>query len=449
MEYLSIALFCAALFACVLFDRSILYAMAAGLLIFVLYGLRKGYTLGSVLRFSVSGIKTAKDVLLTFFLIGMMTALWREAGTIPVIVCYAAKAIHPAVFLLMTFLLNCLISVLTGTAFGTAATMGVICSTMGVSLGVSPVLLGGAVLSGVYFGDRCSPVSTSALLTAALTGTDIFANIRRMLRSALLPFLLTCGVYGAVGFLGGGSGSVPDLSAVFAREFSLSAYALIPAAVLLLLSLCKVSVKLSMAASILTALPVCLLVQHTAIGTLPRLLLCGFAAKDEAVAAMLNGGGITSMLKVAAIVCLSSAYAGIFQSTGLLANIRSAIGRLAEATTPFAATLLTSVLTGIIACNQTLTIMLTDQLVEGAEPAPSDHALALEDSAVVVAPLVPWSIACAVPLASVGAPSGSVGFACFLYLLPLWHLLRSLREKRLRAQQSPQREGAEAAKTEH
>ena len=47
----------------------------------------------------------------------------------------------------------------------------------------------------------------------------------------------------------------------------------------------------------------------------------------------------------------------------------------------------------------------------------------LEDSAVVIAPLIPWSIAGAVPLVAVGAPESSVLFALFLYLLPLWDLL--------------------------
>lgn len=429
MEYLTLAAFCAALLLCILFSLPILWAMLAGLVFFLLYSLLRGHSLRDVLLFSLSGISSAKNVLLNFLLIGLLTALWRQAGTIPVIVSFAAKAIRPAVFLLMTFLLNCLLSVLTGTAFGTAATMGVICGTIGAPLGVSPALLGGAVLSGVYFGDRCSPVSTSALLTATLTGTDIFTNIKAMLRSALPPFLLTCGIYGLIGAFSAGGGSTPDLTPIFAQEFVLSPYALLPAAVLLVLSLCKVSVKLSMLASIIAALPICLLVQHTAPAALPHLLLAGFAASHSDVAAMLNGGGIISMLKVAAIVCISSAYSGIFQNTDLLTNLRHAIGKLAERTTPFAAVLLTSAAGGMIACNQTLTILLTDQLSSAVQPDHARFALALEDSAVVVAALVPWSIACAVPLTSVGAPTHSIVYACFLYLLPLWHLLGSIHRR--------------------
>ena len=113
-------------------------------------------------------------------------------------------------------------SVLTGTSFGTAATMGVICAAIGSSLGLNQLLVGGAVLSGVYFGDRCSPVSTSALLVSELTKTDVFHNIRSMVRSALIPFLLACGVYGLLGFLSHPEGEVMDLNALFAPP-SLSA----------------------------------------------------------------------------------------------------------------------------------------------------------------------------------------------------------------------------------
>jgi NhaC family Na+:H+ antiporter len=48
------------------------------------------------------------------------------------------------------------------------------------------------------------------------------------------------------------------------------------------------------------------------------------------------------------------------------------------------------------------------------------RALYLENTAVIIAPLIPWSIACGVTLAAVNAPPLSVAAACYLYLLPLW-----------------------------
>lgn len=423
MEVLTIGIFCALLIICIITGKSILYALLAGLIIFSLYGKKQGYSWRQISRMALQGAWKVKNILLTFILIGMLTALWRQAGTIPAIICYTVHLIRPSTFLLMTFLLNCLISVLTGTALGTAATIGVVCATMASALGIPSWMTGGAILSGVYFGDRCSPVSTSALLVAELTETGIYTNIKNMIKSALAPFTITCILYLTVSIQLHGKTEMPDLGHAFGSEFRLSWIALLPAAVILLLSVVQAGVKIAMIASIVTAIPVCIGLQNMAFTELPELLLNGFHSTDVTVAAMLNGGGITSMLKVGAIVCISSSYSGIFQATGILNGFQKMVCLLADRTKPYFAVLVTSILTSVMACNQTLAIMLTDQLCSGTEPDKLRFANNLEDSAVLIAPLVPWSIACAVPLTAAGAPGYSVLFAVFLYLLPLCDLV--------------------------
>ena len=423
MEVLTIGIFCALLIICIITGKSILYALLAGLIIFGLYGKKQGYSWRQISRMALQGVWKVKNILLTFILIGMLTALWRQAGTIPAIICYTVHLIKPSTFLLMTFLLNCLISVLTGTALGTAATIGVVCATMASALGIPSWMTGGAILSGVYFGDRCSPVSTSALLVAELTETGIYTNIKNMIKSALAPFTITCILYLTVSIQLHGKTEMPDLGHAFGSEFRLSWIALLPAAVILLLSVVQAGVKIAMIASIVTAIPVCIGLQNMAFTELPELLLNGFHSTDVTVAAMLNGGGITSMLKVGAIVCISSSYSGIFQATGILNGFQKMVCLLADRTKPYFAVLVTSILTSVMACNQTLAIMLTAQLCSRTEPDKLRFANNLEDSAVLIAPLVPWSIACAVPLTAAGAPGYSVLFAVFLYLLPLCDLV--------------------------
>lgn len=423
MEVLTIGIFCALLIICIITGKSILYALLAGLIIFSLYGKKQGYSWRQINRMALQGVWKVKNILLTFILIGMLTALWRQAGTIPAIICYTVHLIKPSTFLLMTFLLNCLISVLTGTALGTAATIGVVCATMASALGIPSWMTGGAILSGVYFGDRCSPVSTSALLVAELTETGIYTNIKNMIKSALAPFTITCILYLTVSIQLHGKTEMPDLGHAFGSEFRLSWIALLPAAVILLLSVMQAGVKIAMIASIVTAIPVCIGLQNMAFTELPELLLNGFHSTDVTVAAMLNGGGITSMLKVGAIVCISSSYSGIFQATGILNGFQKMVCLLADRTKPYFAVLVTSILTSVMACNQTLAIMLTDQLGSRTEPDKLRFANNLEDSAVLIAPLVPWSIACAIPLTAAGAPGYSVLFAVFLYLLPLCDLV--------------------------
>ena len=420
MELLILGIFSAALLGCIILDISILYALAFGLVLFLLYGRHKGFSGQELAAMAFEGIYTIRNMLLTFVLIGVLTAFWRAAGTISLIVLSASALIRPSIFLLMTFLLNCAVSVLTGTAFGTSATMGVICATMAQTMGIDLWLVGGAVLSGAYFGDRCSPVSTSALLISELTDTVIYDNIRRMIRSALVPFLLSCAVYALVGFAASHAGTMMDLRSLFDREFVFHIAAFVPAAVILLLSALRVNVRLTMTASILAALPLCVFLQGIPLKELLRTAVFGFTAADAEVGAMINGGGIVSMLKVIGIVCLSSSYSGIFRKTGLLDSVKRGIEILAEKTTAYTAMLATSVIGCMVACNQTLTIMLENQLCQGLKKNPSDYALNLEDTAVITAPLIPWSIACTVTLTAVGAPAKAIFLACFLYLLPLW-----------------------------
>jgi NhaC family Na+:H+ antiporter len=86
----------------------------------------------------------------------------------------------------------------------------------------------------------------------------------------------------------------------------------------------------------------------------------------------------------------------------------------------------------MVACNQTLAIMLTHQLCADTIPEKQELALTLEDTTVLTAALIPWSIASAVPLTAVGAPALGIAAACYLYLQPLWSLaVHVVRKKKV------------------
>ena len=103
MEYIVLGIFCAGLLLCVVLRIPILYSLGFGLLLFLFYGKHKGFSWRELAGMTFSGIKTVRNILFSLFLIGIMTALWRAAGTIPYIVSRTAGWMHPAVFLLMVF----------------------------------------------------------------------------------------------------------------------------------------------------------------------------------------------------------------------------------------------------------------------------------------------------------------------------------------------------------
>ena len=429
MEWLVLGLFVGLLVLSVGFGLPLVLALLGGYGLFFLYGLSRRHTPAALWRMSLQGLKTVGNILFLFVLIGMITALWRACGTIPFLIYYASALISPTIFFLLAFLLNSLVSYLTGTSFGTAATMGVICMSMATAMGLSPVLSAGAILSGVFFGDRCSPMSTSALLVAALTRTDLFRNLTLMMKTAAVPFALTCGACLCFGLRRGTGDFSRDLLAPFAQGFCLHWTTLLPAVVIVVLSLFQCNVKRTIGLSILCAGVLCVTVQGTPVSELGRMALFGYTPELEALRPLLSGGGVISMVKPLCIVSISSTYSGLFEGTGLLEGMKTKTARLAQRITPFGSLLLVSVGTSVIACNQTLAILLSHALCREHQP-PQDHAIGLENTVVVIAPLVPWSIAGAVPAASLGAPFAAYLAACYLYLIPLWNLLVCLAKRR-------------------
>lgn len=423
LETGTLCLFAAGLVVCLLLKGSILIALLFGFVLFFAYGLAKGHGAGALMRMALQGVKSVKNILLTFLLIGMITAVWRACGAIAYIIGNTASLVPPSVFLLAEFLLCSLISFLTGTAFGAAATAGTICMTLANLMGVSPLLSGGAILSGVFFGDRCSPMSTSALLVCELTRTDIYRNIRLMARTSAFPFALTCAAYLLLGLgRGGAAADTGEVWALFETGFRLHWTAAIPAALIVALALLRFPVRRAMAVSIAAGCAVCLLLQKTPPLELVRLLVHGFHAENPELGAMMNGGGVFSMLTVSAIIFISSSYAGLFDGTGLLRGLKGSLETLSRRITPYGATLVTAALTCMASCNQTLATLLTYQLCRDAEPDPQRMAINLENTVIVVAPMIPWSIASITPLTSVNAPMASILTAFYLFLVPLWNL---------------------------
>ena len=423
MEVLVMGIFCLILLGSIALQVPIVMALLIGLALFFIYGLKKGFSLKALFHMSLSGIKTVKNILLTFVLIGILTAMWRASGCIPTIVSYASDLINPSIFILLTFLLNAMLSILTGTSFGTSATMGVICVSIARSMGLSVFWVGGAVLAGAYFGDRCSPVSTSALLVATLTETDIYANIKNMIKTAIIPFFITCAIYGIVGMTMQAGQAGMNVEKLFGEAFQINLLCLLPAIVVLLLALCRVKVKRLMFVSIVIAVVIAIFVQGMSVQEVIKASIMGFSVSSEKLSGMINGGGIRSMLKVGAIVCIASSYADIFKKTGLLSFMEKLIEKLNEKWGAFPIAFLVSCFTSMIACNQTLAIMLTSQLCVPLYKDSERRALDMEDTVVVIAPLIPWSIAGTVALASAGAPSKCLITSCFLYVLPLWRLI--------------------------
>ena len=426
---IAILLFSLSLITCLLLKFSVVYALVIGYIIFIIYGLIKRHNLIVLIKKSFEGVLTVKNILLVFILIGMITALWRASGTIAFIVYIGSKLISPSILIFLTFLFCAVLSVLIGTSLGTAATMGVICISIGKAMGINPYYVGGAVLSGIYFGDRCSPMSTSALLIAELTKTNLYTNIKLMIKTSIIPFIVTCLFYLFLGFKSKVSNISVDVTEIFKQNYNLNIIVIIPAILIIILSILKINVKKTMLVSIVISFIIAMFIQRDSIVALINYCIFGYHHPNERLNLMMKGGGILSMVNVSLIVGISSSYSGIFKETKMLVSLKKHLKDFSKKTSSYFVIFLSSIISGAIACNQSLGTILTNELC-GELVEKQKMAIILENTVILLVGLIPWNIAMDVPLKilDVGIMSGL--FAFYLYFLPLWNLFLDFIKER-------------------
>ncbi len=424
---IALAAFFLSLVFCLYSKISIVYALLAGLAAFLLAAHRRGHSWASLFGMSVKGAKKSLLVLEIFLLIGAITAVWRASGTIPFIVYHAIDLLNAKYFIPTAFLLSCGVSFLLGTSLGTASTIGVVLIVLAKSGGVDVAVTAGAVIAGAYFGDRGSPMSSSANLVAALTGTNLYTNIKNMFLSGLVPFILSVAGFAYLAGAHRLSFQGSAMGQELARYFDISPVAAVPAVIILLLVTLRVDVKLAMLLSLAAGFFIAIFVQHVPVGRMLEFIVYGFKMQEGGfLAGIIKGGGLLSMLNVALIVLISSTYAGIFEGTGLLRDIERMFAALAKKIGNYPAIVAGSFVTAAFSCNQTLAAMLTYQLfykIYRKERLDSYKlALDIENSVIVISPLVPWNIAGAALAAAMAADSGFIPYALYLWLIPACHL---------------------------
>lgn len=430
---LAIAIFTLSLIISVLKGISTIIPLLIGLLCFIVTALNRGFRLRQIFRMMSTGMIKSLIVISILLLIGLITAIWRACGTIPFFVYYGTKVIIPQYFILFAFLLSCMVSFTLGTSFGTVGTIGVVLIVLAKGGGVDLNITAGAIFSGAFFGDRCAPTSSSANLVATITGTNLYDNIKNMFSTAFIPFVLAVLIYI---FLSNGNPLVVGNNTLLneiEQHFDLNPIVMLPALIILSLAVFKIDVKISMILSIISGIAICIFVQHLVLIDILKFMFMGYKLNSTGTFAdIIAGGGLLSMVNVSFIVLIASTYSGIFEETGMLNGIQNLLEKLSLKIKLYPTMILTSILTSIFSCNQTLSIMLSHQLMnkiyKNSNSSNSEIAIDLENTVVLISELIPWNIAIAVPIATLAVGLKSIPYAVFIYLVPLFNFRRKKRK---------------------
>ncbi len=202
-----------------------LAAVAGSLLLFGLVLARRLLDLKEAARTYGQGVASMYLAVIILILAWAMKAVCDDVGTGLLLVATLRDVVAPAAVPLLVFLLAALVSFATGTSWGT---MGILIPTavpLAYYVGGEAMTLMAmaAVLDGSIFGDHCSPISDTTVMSSIATGCDHLHHVRTQ-----IPYALTVmGVAALFGYawnalgLGYGLGWLLAIAAIVAIVFLL------------------------------------------------------------------------------------------------------------------------------------------------------------------------------------------------------------------------------------
>lgn len=425
-----------------------------------LVGLRLGYTYTEMQAGINDTLHKSLTALLIVTVVGALIASWIACGTIPMLIYYGLQIISPQLFLVTTCIVCSIVSLITGTSWGTAGTVGVALMGIAQGLGISPAVAAGAVIAGSYFGDKLSLFSDTTNLAPVAAGTNIYDHVGHMLWTTTPAYVIGLIIYFFMGFQGSGeiSGSaVEELTTGLSANFRITGVAAVllclPPAITLGAALMKKPVIPSMILSCAVAWILAVMLQSGAPVPHPYIneARSAAAASDSAMALLADGdfqaardklqletwdtvyplwamvrgysadtgigsvdtllsrGGMLSMMDTFLIALTAFGFAGIMSATGLLQVILNHLVRFANTVGKLImSTSLSCLIVAFCTGSSYLSILLPGELFAKAYRerglAAKNLSRTTEDCGTVIVPLIPWSVAGAYMSGILGVP---------------------------------------------
>ena len=382
-----------------------------------------------------AGIGKGLGAIYIFILIGVLIAALIEGGTVGGLIYYGVDLLHPAIFLPAGLILCSLMSLATGTAWGTIGTIGVVLMGLGNVLGIPLPLVAGMVVSGASFGDKMSPVSDTTNLAAMSAETDLYAHIRSMLYTTVPTYIIALFLFTIVGLEYADQAlSVQQLNELkehLAIEFSIGPVTLLPLVVLLVLGIRRVPAEPSMLASIATAIALALTIQGRGITEVLNSLQEGYTSNTglELLDVLLTRGGIQSMMWTLSLALIALSLGGLLDRSGFVrVLLQGLLSRIKRSATLVAATIGSGVIANMSMGEGYLSIIFGGQIFKDSYDADGleRHMLSrcLEEGATLSTSLIPWTTSGAFCMGALGiSPFTFAPWAFFNYINPLLSIL--------------------------
>ncbi len=347
-------------------------------------------------------------------MIGALTATWMLSGIVPTFIYYGLKLINPHIFLLVTFLLTCMVSLMSGSSWTTVGTIGVAMMSAGSILGISQGWIAGAIISGAYFGDKRSPLSDSCNLAASVANVDLYKHMNYLLYTNLPSFIISLIVFTIVGFV-----SAPDAVetqvqiANVTGTFNISAWFLLIPLFTIFMIYKKASPFITLFISAFMAAVVAFFAQPDIVSQIYGDITGGFnrflystlkmmstpitiETGNEMMNTLTSTRGMSGMMNTIWLILCVVAFGGVMDASGMITSITEKIVKMVRSTVSLvSSTVVTCIFCNIALSDQYMSILLPGKMFAETYKkrgyAPELLSRTLEDSGTVTSVLVPWN----------------------------------------------------------
>lgn len=156
----------------------VLVLIAITFSIFYLFYL--GYEWDDIQEGITKKIGESIPVVLILFAIGVLIGSWIVSGTIPMMIYHGISWINADWIYIFSFLICIIFSLLTGTSWGSAGTIGVVMIGISQVYDANIAITAAAVVGGSFFGDKMSPLSDTTNIASLATGVPLMDHIKSM-----------------------------------------------------------------------------------------------------------------------------------------------------------------------------------------------------------------------------------------------------------------------------
>jgi Na+:H+ antiporter, NhaC family len=390
----------------------------------------------------VKSISAAMSSILILFLIGALAGTWLLSGIVPAMIYYGLKVLSPEIFLFAACFVCAVVSTATGSSWTTVATVGVALLGIGKALGFEEGIIGGAIISGAYFGDKMSPLSDTTNLAPAMAGTDLFTHIRYMAKTTTPTMIITLALFIIIGFNYETSGSVDDvkaISAIISEKFNITGWLFIVPVAVLVMIVKKVPAVPALLAGALLGGVFALIFQPQIISLIGgedgSFALQGFRAvmmamygeisivtSNDVVNELLVTRGMSGMLNTIWLIICAMVFGGIMEESGMLRVLAEAMIRKVHSVgSLIATTAATCVFFNITTSDQYLAILVPGRMYADVYKKrglkPENLSRTLEDAGTVTSVLVPWNTCGATQASVLGVATLAYAPYCFFNIL--------------------------------